>query len=48
MVGHLQTIVLSNTQGAKIHTFGISTYGAAEQFLRDIATTSGGVYYPVD
>ena len=48
MAGHLQTIVLSNTQGAKIHTFGISTYGVAEQFLRDIATTSGGVYYPVD
>ena len=48
MTGHLQTIVLSNTQGAKIHTFGISTYGAAEQFLRDIATSSGGVYYPVD
>jgi len=48
MAGHLQTIALSNTQGAKIHTFGISTYGAAEQFLRDIATTSGGVYYPVD
>tara|TARA_Y100000590_G_scaffold419755_1_gene521775 strand:- start:7420 stop:8178 length:759 start_codon:yes stop_codon:yes gene_type:complete len=48
MSGHLQMILLSNTQGAQVHTFGINTYGAAEQFLRDIATNTGGVYYPVN
>ena len=47
MSAHLQMILLADTQGAQVHTFGINTYGGAEQFLRDIATNTGGNYFSV-
>jgi hypothetical protein len=47
MAAHLQMILASDTQGAQVHTFGINTYGSAEQFLRDVATNTGGTYFPV-
>lgn len=45
--GHLRMIQAANTQGAVIHCFGISCYGSFEQFMRAIASTSGGRYIPV-
>ena len=45
--GHLRMIQAANTQGAVIHTFGIACYGSFEQFMREIASTSGGRYIPV-
>ncbi len=45
--GHLSMILSNNTQGAKIHCFGIDAYGEFEQFMRDVASNTGGRYYPV-
>lgn len=45
--GHLSMIAGANTQGATIHTFGIAATGQFEAFLRTIADTTGGRYYPV-
>ena len=44
---HRAMIRAGNTQAAVILTFGIAAYGEFEQFLRDVATDSGGQYYPV-
>ena len=46
--GHLSMIQSNNTQGTKIHCFGIAAYGEFERFLRDVASTSGGRYYSVN
>jgi hypothetical protein len=45
--GHLNMICSANTQGAKVHTFGIGAYGSFEQFLRDVASRNNGRYYPI-
>ena len=42
--GHLNLILAENTQGANVHTFGIGDYGVFEQFLKDIASQTGGTY----
>ncbi len=44
---HLAMIQAANTQRAAIHAFGIACYGSFEQFMRDVASTSGGRYYAV-
>ncbi len=44
---HLQCILSANQQGAAVHCFGINAYGAFEQFLRDVATRTGGVYHAI-
>lgn len=41
---HRQMIRAGNSQGAVIHTFGIGCYGEFEQFLKDVATDSGGKF----
>ncbi len=45
---HLQCILSANQQGAVVHCFGIRAYGEFEQFLRDVASRTGGVYYPIN
>ena len=45
--GHLRMIQSANSQHATIHCFGISCYGSFEQFMRDVASTSGGRYFGV-
>lgn len=45
--GHTNMITSANTQGAKVHTFGIGASGSFEQFLRDVAQRNGGRYYPI-
>jgi hypothetical protein len=44
---HRQMIRAGNTQGAVIHTFGIGCYGEFEQFLKDVASDSGGKFVKV-
>ncbi|HVY62099.1 MAG TPA: hypothetical protein VHF22_10625 [Planctomycetota bacterium] len=43
----LNMIVSADTQGAVIHCFGIACYGEFEQFMRDVASRTGGRYYGV-
>ena len=45
--GHLAQILDANDQEAAIYTFGIEASGIFQQFLLDIASRTGGVYYPV-
>ncbi len=45
--GHLSMIQSADTQHAVIDCFGISCYGDFEQFMRDVASTSGGVYFSI-
>ena len=42
--GHLNLILAENTQGANVHTFGIDDWGIFEDFLKDIASQTGGTY----
>jgi hypothetical protein len=45
--GHLCEVLGENRQGAKIHTFGIDTFGEYRQFLVDMADLTGGTYTDV-
>ncbi|OGG37433.1 hypothetical protein A2110_01315 [Candidatus Jorgensenbacteria bacterium GWA1_54_12] len=41
---HLGRVLLNNTQGATINTFGIGASGLYEQFLMNMAMQTGGTY----
>jgi hypothetical protein len=43
----LNMILAADTQRAAIHCFGIACYGEFEQFMRDVASRTGGRYYAV-
>ncbi len=46
--GHRNMIRSQNSQRATINAFGIGAYGEFERFLRDVASDSGGQYFPVN
>ena len=44
---HFEMIRAHNTHGVVIHCFGIGAFGAFEQFLRNVASSTGGRYRSV-